>query len=103
VVDLKSEELATASSDFTVGANLLNAYVNGHKSLINNKLKIVFSARRSFSELWRSPAFESLTRRIQQGVLVQDVDLDNLSKRIKINDSFSFFYFYLKLAYQLSP
>lgn len=102
VIDLKSEDLSDEGSDFVVGANMLNFYTNGHLSLANNKLKIIYSARRSFAELWRSPTYESLTKRIQQGVLVQDVDLDNLPPGIRINDDFTFLDSNIKLAYQLS-
>ncbi|MFT6706570.1 MAG: hypothetical protein ACJATF_001406 [Flavobacteriales bacterium] len=102
VVDLKSEGLNTTKNKFGVGMNFLNVYTNGSISLADNKLKVVYSLRRSIAELWRSPTYESLTNRIQQGVLVQDVDLDNLPKGITINDDFRFFDSNVKLAYQAS-
>ncbi len=102
VIDLKSEDLEVTENNFGVGTNFLNTYTNGRISLADNKLKVVYSLRRSMAELWRSPTYESLTRRIQQGVLVQNVDLEKLPEGIRINDDFQFFDSNVKLAYQVS-
>ncbi|MFT5763811.1 MAG: hypothetical protein ACI8VT_002247 [Saprospiraceae bacterium] len=102
VIDLKSDADITGKSHFGAGTNFISAYTNGGFSVLNKKLSIVYSLRRSMTELWRSPAFENITKRIHQGILVQNVDLNRLPKGIKIKDEFKFFDSNIKAAYQLS-
>ena len=102
VVDMKSDDHTLEASSFGAGANFINGYTNGKISLLENKLSLVYSLRRSMSELWRSPTFENITKRIQQGILVQNVDLNKLPKGIRIDDDFDFFDTNVKVAYRIS-
>ena len=102
VIDMKSDHHNWQEFNFGAGANLLNGYTNGKLSLVDDKLSVIYSVRRSISELWHSPTFKNITKRIQQGVLVQNVDLNQLPDGIRIIDKFNFFDSNIKAAYQLS-
>lgn len=101
---IKLESVTDDQEDFNigVGTNLIYSFIDGQIATENNKLSAVFSVRRSMTELWRSPRFENITKRVQQGILVQNIDLNNLPSTIRINDDFSFFDTNLKLNYQLT-
>ncbi len=100
LIDLKSEVNPESKNNFGAGTNFISAYTNGQLSLFKNKLSIVYSARRSITEAWRSPAFENITKRIHQGILVQNVDLNRLPPGIRIEDDFRFFDTNFKATYR---
>ena len=88
IIDLKSEINSKEKPQFGAGTNFISAYTNGQFSVLKNKLSLVYSLRRSMTEIWRSPAFENITSRNHQGILVQNIDLNKLPPGINIQDEF---------------
>lgn len=103
VVDMRSPDHGSSESTFGAGMNMLYGYTQGQLSLSPQKVSLVYSLRRSFSELWRSPAFENITRRNQQGILQGNFDFSNLPPGIGITDQFDFTDTHLKFSARLSP
>ena len=102
IIDLKSGEPLDGKSEFDIGANLVNVYANGKVSFLKNKASIVFSVRRSFSELWDSPTFRSIKQRVHRGVLFQTPDIRKLPENIDIEDDFYFFDSNVKASFEIS-
>lgn len=102
LIDLKSEIDPNQKAKFGAGTNFISAYTNGQFSLLKNKLSLIYSARRSITDIWRSPAFENITKTIHQGILVQNVDLNRIPPGISIDDEFKFFDTNIKASYDLS-
>ncbi len=102
VIDMKSELNSYAENKFGVGTNLMNGYTYGRFKTRDKKLSVVYSLRRSMTEIWRSPTFENITRKVQQGVLVQNLDLNRLPDGIIVNDEFNFLDANLTATYQVS-
>lgn len=90
VIDLQTEDYRNPNSSFSAGSNFLNAYVNGRASLARHKASVVYSLRRSISELWRSPTFNNITLRNQQGELLGYLPGTNTPPGIEITDQFNF-------------
>ncbi len=102
VIDLTSPDHEIEDSDFGIGANFINAYTYGKVSLFDKKASLVYSARRSMTELWRSPMFENITLRNLQGILIGNFPINDLPPDIDISDDFNFFDTHLKASYQFS-
>ncbi len=98
VIDLKSYDQNMVTDQMMAGANSIHAYLNGRFSLANQKMAVVYSVRHSLTGLWRSPIYESLNKRIQQGELLQTSNAAD----IRITDAFDFFDSNLKGSYQFS-
>ncbi len=102
VIDLRSTDPTLVKPKMEAGLNFLNAYVNGQVPLAQNKLSVVYSVRRSFSEWWRTPAFDNLTRRIHQAVLFQTPTQRSIPEGVTIRDHFSFWDANAKATYRFS-
>ncbi len=102
VIDMKSDVVKTKKPKISIGTNLIFANVDGHFSLLEDKLSVVYSLRRSLTEILRTPTFENITKRIQQGILVQNIDLNRIPPDISIKDDFSFFDTNLKTTFRPS-
>ncbi len=101
LIDLKSDTEGKEKTKFGAGTNLISAYNNGH-ILLKDKGAIIYSVRRSLTELWRSRDFENITKRIHQNTLVQNVDLNRLPDGISIDEDFQFFDSNVKANYKLT-
>ncbi len=101
VIDLKTDH-SSNDEKLAAGINFINAYVNGKQSLFNNRLKFTFSLRHSVPQKWRTPTFDNITERNQQGVLLQIPVNNQLPPEISIQNRFSFLDTNAKLSYQLS-
>ena len=102
VIDMRSKGADLQQSNFGAGANFLYGFTNGQVSLFQKKASVVYSLRRSISELWRSPAFESITERNLQGVLSGNLEINRLPRDLSIDDQFHFFDTQVKGAVELS-
>ena len=102
VIDLKTNSQDSLASSFTAGINMLNGYANGRVSLFNKKVGLVYSIRHSIADFWRSPTYETITRRIHQGVLLQFPTSNKLPKGIRIFDEFKFFDSNIKGSFRAS-
>lgn len=100
LIDLKSP--TEGAKKYNAGVNYVNAYANANIPFAAGKGNLLLSTRRSFSELWRSPTFTNLTRRIHQGVLLQIPIKDKLPKGIQITDDFNFLDANVKVSYQIT-
>ncbi|PTM11204.1 MAG: hypothetical protein DA408_14170 [Bacteroidetes bacterium] len=102
VIQLESVADASPSTQIGIGTNLIDGFLDGQLASRDQRLSAIFSLRHSTTGLWRSPTFKNITRRVQQGILVQNIDLNRLPPGIHISDDFNFFDTNLKLTYQLS-
>jgi len=102
VIDLKSQDILNEKAKIGAGINMVNPYVYGKIPLLKNKASIVFSARRSMAEIWRSPTYESITRRINQGVLLNIPIRDEIPVSIDLQNDFQFFDSNIKSTYQFT-
>lgn len=102
VVELESEVNPGRGNTLSVGTNLIQGFMDGQLVSKDEKLSMLYSLRHSTIGLWRSPHFRNISKRVQQGILVQNVDLNRLPDGIRINDDLSFFDTNIKLNYQLS-
>jgi outer membrane cobalamin receptor len=102
VIDLKSKNVTANKPTIGVGVNMVNPYVYGKIPLLKNKASIVFSLRRSMAEIWRSPTYESITRRINQGVLLNIPIRDKIPEHIGIQNNFWFLDSNIKGSYQIT-
>ncbi len=101
VIDLRSEPRRDQQAHFGAGLNFINAYTHGDFKAFDRKLSVIYSVRRSITDAWRSPTFNNVSRRIQQGILVQNIDLNRLPPGITIEDRFNFVDANLKVNYRL--
>ncbi len=90
LIDLKSKNNIDRKKNFGLGLNFINASAHGNLSLLENKLNIIYSVRRSISEIWRSPTYNSITRRIQQGILLELENPGRIPKDLIIEEDFNF-------------
>ena len=100
-------ELSTARPRETgigVHAGLLHTGVNARwrSSLERSSTYAVASLRSSYGAWWRSPAYEALSRRVQQGELLQVPTGDRLPPGIRIEDAFRFRDGMLKVGHRTS-
>ena len=102
VIDLKTEDLSYGKSEYGVGINFINAFANGKVSFLENKVSLVFSVRRSISEIWRSPTFKNFSQRVHRGILFQTPTNKDLPEGIEIDDTFYFFDSNVKASFQIS-
>ncbi|MFK7773205.1 MAG: carboxypeptidase-like regulatory domain-containing protein [Saprospiraceae bacterium] len=102
VIDLKTEDLSNGKSEYDVGINFINAFANGKVSFLENKVSLVFSVRRSISEIWRSPTFKNFSQRVHRGILFQTPTNQDLPEEIEIDDKFYFFDSNVKASFQIS-
>ncbi|MBI1227163.1 MAG: TonB-dependent receptor plug domain-containing protein [Bacteroidetes bacterium] len=104
VIDMQTADYKDLNkSEFGAGVNFINAYTQGKLTSKKKTASLVYSLRRSLSELWRSPTFENITQRNQQSVIEGNFDFSNLPKGVHINDGFYFLDSHVKAAAQLSP
>lgn len=102
LIDLKSKDFSETKPKIGVGINMVNPYIYGKIPLLKNKASIVFSLRRSMAEFWRSPTYESITRRINQGVLLNIPIRDKIPEHINLQNNFWFFDSNIKGSYQIT-
>ncbi len=98
VIDIRNINDITGKFSSGFGVNLINADAYGIIPL-NKKLELQLSARRSITDLWTSPTYDSYFNRV-----FQDTDLTNeLNNLNNNNEQFSFYDVSAKLLYQLNP
>lgn len=102
VIDMKTEELLDDKSEFGLGSNFINSFANGKISFLENKVSLMFSVRRSISEIWRSPTFKNLSQRVHRGILFQTPINVRFPDEINIDDEFYFFDSNVKASFQIS-
>jgi len=103
VIDMKSPDYRLKESEFGAGLNFIHGYTYGKLSLLDKKVSVVYSLRRSLSELWRSPTFENITNRNQQNLLLLgNVSLSALPPGIKTREAFNFFDGHVKTSFKMS-
>ncbi len=102
VIDLKTDELSGGKSELGIGSNFLNSFANGKFSFFENRASLIFSVRRSISEIWRSPTFENFSQRVHRGILFQTPNNKQLPEEIDIDDEFYFFDSNVKASFQIT-
>lgn len=102
VLDLKSDDYTLKKSNFGLGSNLTHTYAYGKTPFAKNKAALVFSFRRSFNELWKTPTFNNLTVRNLQGVTITKANLRDLPQHIDLKTKFYFFDANIKFSARLS-
>ncbi len=103
VIDFKSADPGLFQADYGVGINFLGADAFAKIPLLKNKAAIIVSARRSISDMLKTPTFRSITKRIHQGVVLQIPTNNRIPKDIDIDDHFGFIDHNFKFTYQFSP
>lgn len=104
VIDMQSADYNDLNkSEFGAGINFINAYTHGKLTTQKKNASLVYSLRRSVSELWRSPTFENITQRNQQSIIEGNFDFSNLPQGVRIADDFYFLDSHVKAAARLSP
>lgn len=83
-----------------MGINMVNPYVYGKIPLLKNKASIVFSLRRSMAEIWQSPTYQNITRRINQGVLLNIPINGKIPDHVDLKNNFWFLDSNIKGSYQ---
>lgn len=90
VIDIKSEEEIAKKFSIGAGINLMHTYVDTKFPLWKNS-SIVFSTRRSITELWNTPTFVSYAERVFQGTKIEDNNFNDpnlaFSDEFKFNDA----------------
>ena len=103
VIDLVSGNENSPRSYWGIGSNMTHSYLYGHRALPTKKpASISFSLRRSFSEVWRTPTFNNITKVNQQGLLLGNKEVEALPDHITVKDDFNFIDGHLKFATKLS-
>ena len=102
VIEMESADYNLNKSNYGAGVNFLNFYTHGNIAFKKNKAAVVYSLRRSMSELWRSPTFNNIALRNQQNLLQVGFDINNIPKKFRINDEFYFLDGHLKTSFNLS-
>lgn len=87
VIDIKSDNKITKELEIQAGINLTHAYVNTSVPLWKGS-SILFSTRRSITDLWNTPTFIKYAEKVFQGTKVDDADFNNAG--IPFNDEFWF-------------
>lgn len=96
VIDISTLGTQPEKSSSTVGINMLNVDVY-HQSKLNNTSSIEFSARRSFTDLLKSPTYKNYFNRIFQNTEIIDLETNTSQEVQTVED----FYFYdASLQYQ---
>ena len=95
VIDMRSSNQIESDNTYGVGVNLINgdAY---YKGAINEKMGLQLSARRSLTDLFSTPTYDSYFKRI-----FQDTDLTS-SNTISQNERFYFYDVSAKFLYDIS-
>jgi hypothetical protein len=102
IIDMSSKKPFDNKAKFGAGLNFLNGYAYGKTPFLENKGYFIFSARHSINEIWRSPTFENISRRNQQGNIFENIDIYDLPPHISISDNLNFFDTQLKGNINLS-
>lgn len=95
VIDMRSSNQIELNNNAGAGVNLVNGDMY-YKGAINNKIGIQLSARRSLTDVFSTPTYDSYFERI-----FQDTDLTN-SNTISQNERFYFYDVSAKLLYDIS-
>lgn len=95
VIDMRSSNQIELNNNAGAGVNLVNGDMY-YKGSINNKMGIQLSARRSLTDVFSTPTYDSYFERI-----FQDTDLTN-SNTISQNERFYFYDVSAKLLYDIS-
>ncbi len=73
IIDLSSDVNPYSKRNFGAGFNFLNTFTHGQLQLLDKKIGVVYSVRRSVSDWWESPTFENFSTKVKQGVILQNV------------------------------
>ena len=103
VIDMQSAGYDLSKSTFGAGMNFLNAYAHGQIAAPPGRAGFVYSLRRSISGIWRSPTFESLSKRNQQNILLGNLRPGDLPPGIIATDYSDFTDSHFKMSLRLSP
>lgn len=103
VINLSSDVHQEDKPQFGAGVNFINAYTYGKLRTLKDKLSITYSLRRSITDLWHSPTYNSITKRVHQGVLFEIPITRDIPDNYQINNSFSFLDGNFKANYQITP
>ena len=99
VVELDTEP--STENEFSASLNLLHAGLRGNwRSRSKYPTRVTASLRSSYGGIWRSPAYRAITRRAQQGELLQVPSGDRLPPGFLLSDRFGFRDGMLKLTQQ---
>ncbi|MFT6335738.1 MAG: outer membrane cobalamin receptor [Halioglobus sp.] len=87
VIDIKSDNEITKEFSIGAGINLTHAYLNTSVPLWKGS-SLLFSTRRSITDIWNTPTFIKYAEKVFQGTKVDDADFNNAG--IPFNDEFRF-------------
>lgn len=76
VVEMKTANSIANTFSGSAGSNLLHADMNAKIPLLRNRISLTVSGRRSFTDIWASPTYNQLSKRIFQNSNVQDAEED---------------------------
>ncbi len=72
VVDLKSSQKVANKFEGGLGANLVHADAYARIPIIKDRLSIEVAGRRSFNDLWESPAYKQMADRVFQNTKISE-------------------------------
>lgn len=90
LVQMEALDGENAATRYGAGINMLHAHTQGNQLISDGKASISWSLRRSIADLWPSPTYQNITRRVQQGILIEGLDPYNLPPEISINNEMLF-------------
>lgn len=77
VVDIQTSEKILDKAQFSTGINGLNVDVSADIPVVNHKLAVAFSTRKSFTEIWQSPTFNQYAEKVFQNTDFKSFNNDN--------------------------
>ena len=104
VIDISSTDNIPEQISAGIGINLTHGDAFAKIPLFKQKAALILSFRRSFTDLWQTPTFKQMSKKVFQGTKIEDSqeeaeDDDNLD----LTQEFHFIDFSAKWIWQVSP
>ena len=101
LVLVQSQSVPITKPEFETSINLTHADFYSRLPFLKDKGSFMFSARRSFNDLFSTPTFKALSNKLFDGSITQDVQL-SVDENFKFNSKLTFSDFNLQWIYEPS-
>ncbi len=102
VIDIESISESSQASRFRVGSNMTHSYISGIEEWgSDKKTTVVYSLRRSFADIIKTPTYNKITEFNQQGFVLGGSEISELDHISRSND-FRFIDGHFKISSQLT-
>jgi len=103
VIDMESIDESSQASRLRVGSNMTHSYISGIEKLgSSKKTAVVYSLRRSFSDLVKTPTYNRITAFNQQGFVLDNIEVTELPDHVVKRNDFRFLDGHIKMCSQLT-